>query len=133
MIATRQAAADPAAGLDRAQIGLIVCAAILIGIAGIRTAKGGFSLGFTTVCAIWASIVACLMGVAAVLGETYRAREWGNRAIHGRTTRGWPSAPQPCSPWCIPSIRFQVFLLIGPVIGSIAGAIFASFGKPKKV
>jgi hypothetical protein len=132
VIATRQAAADPAAGMDRVQIGLIAGAALIIGIVGLRTAKSGFPLGFSSVCAIWASMVACLMGVAAVLGEAYLGAGMGESSdpwkAYQRLAIGTPAIQS-----MVHSLdTISGFLLIGPLIGCIAGAIFASFGKPKK-
>lgn len=132
VFATRQAASDPAAGLDRVQIGLIGGAALIIGIVGLRTAKSGFTLGFSSVCAIWASMVACLMGVAAVLGETYISAGMGESSDPWKDYEGL-AIGTPAMQSLVHSLdMISGFLLIGPLIGCIAGAIFASFGKPKK-
>ena len=60
-----------AAARSPLEIGLLVCAALVFGIVGLRSAKSGFPIGFGAICATWASLVACLMAVTAVLGETY--------------------------------------------------------------
>jgi hypothetical protein len=132
VIATRESAQDSAAATGRVQIALLACGVLILGMAGLRTARAGHSAGMSAVCAIWASIVACLMAVAAVLGETYLA----------------PGAGESSDPWRdyqalaigTPAVQAQVralntvsaFLLLGPVAGCIAGTLFAALGKPRK-
>ncbi len=132
VIATRQAGVDPAAGMDWVQIGLMACAAILVGIAGFRTAKSGFTMGFSTVCSIWAAMAACLMGVAAVLGETYLGAGMAESSDPWKDYQGL-AIGAPAMQSLVHSLdMISGFLLIGPLVGCIAGAIFASFGKTKK-
>jgi hypothetical protein len=132
VLATRQSGADAAAGLDRLQIGLIAGAALILGISGFRTAKAGFTLGFSAVCAIWASMVACLMGVAAVLGETYLAAGTGESSDPWKDYQAL-AIGTPAMQSLVHSLdTIAGFLLIGPLVGCLAGAILASFGKAKK-
>src|SRR5579871_4738025 len=76
--AARKVTVDPAAGPDRIQIGLLAAALVIIGLAGFRTARAGRPMAFSTVCALWSSMVACLMAVAALLVETYLAAGAGD-------------------------------------------------------
>lgn len=132
VLAVRQAADDPSAGPDRVQIGLLVCAALTLGIVGLRSAKAGFPTGFSTVCAIWASMVACLMAVAAVLAETYLGPGQGEASDPWKDYQGL-AIGSPAMQSLVHSLdTIAAFLLIGPIVGGIAGAVFASFGKPKK-
>src|SRR5437868_15380487 len=108
------------------------CATIIIEIIGFRTAKGGFNLGFSSLCAIWAAIVACLIGVTAVLGETYLAAGMGESSDPWKDYQGL-AIGTPAMQSLVHSLdTISGFLLIGPLVGCIAGAILASFGKPKK-
>ena len=132
VIAARVAGDDPATGLDPIQIAVMAAAALVIGFAGLRTARAGFTNGFSALCATWASIVACLMGVTAVLAEIYLS----------------PAQSESSNPWKdyqalaigTPAMQSLVhsldtiagFLLLGPVVGCIVGALFASFAKPRK-
>ena len=132
VLATRHAAADAAAGPDRLQIALLACAVLSFGIVGLRTAKAGHPVGFCAVCAIWASMTACLMAVAAVLGETYLSAGPGESSDPWRDYQGL-AIGTPAMQALVYSLQLiSGFLLIGPIVGCIAGTIFASFGKPKR-
>lgn len=132
VLSTRQAAEDLAAGPDKLQIGLLVCAAVMIGFAGLRSAKAGNTLGFSAVCAIWASMVSCLMAVAAVLGETYLGAGTGESNDPWKDYQGL-AIGTPAMQALVHSLDTVAgLLLIGPLVGCVAGAIFASFGNPKK-
>jgi len=132
VLAARQAADDPSAGLDRLQIALLVCAALVLGVAGMRAAKARFPTGFCTVCAIWASIVACLMGVTAILAESWLGPGQGESSDPWKDYQGL-AIGSPAMQSLVHSLdAIAAFLLIGPIIGGIAGAVFASFTKPKK-
>ncbi len=114
------------------QLGLIAAAAIVCGIAAQRAARAGLSLGFSVVCAGWCAMVSCLIATATILGEASFSM----------------APPQSSDPWKqyeglaigSPSAQALVhsldtvagFLLIGPIIGSIAGVIFAQFSATKK-
>ncbi len=73
------------------------------------------------------------MAAGAVLAETYPGGGTGRiRAILGRTTRA-AAIGTPAMQGLVHSLdTISGFLLIGPLIGSIAGAVLASFGKPKR-
>lgn len=132
VLAARQAAEDPYAGLDRVQIALLAGALLVLGIAGWRTAKAGFPTGFCTVCAIWASMVACLIAVATVLAETYVGPGQGEASDPWKDYQGL-AIGSPAMQSLVHSLdSIAAFLLVGPILGGIAGAVFASFGKPKK-
>ncbi len=128
----RQAATDPSTGLDRVQIGLLVAAALVIGIVGLRTARNGFPTGFAVVAAIWASMTACLLAVAIVLAETYVGPGQGESSDQWKDYQGL-AIGSPATQSLVHSLdAIAGFLLVGPIIGGIVGAVFASFGKPKK-
>ena len=128
----RQAARDPFAAPDRVQIGLLVAAALVVGIVGLRTAKDGFPTGFAAVASIWASITACLLAVATVLAETYLGPGQGESSDQWRDYQGL-AIGSPAMQSLVHSLdAIGAFLLVGPIIGCIVGAVFASFGKPKK-
>lgn len=128
VMAARQGADDPA-GLDRVQIVLLGCAAVVIAIAGLRTRRAGFTMGFSTVASLWASLVACLMAVGAVLGETFRVAGPGASNDAWKDYQGL-ALGTPAMQDLVHSLdTITGFLLIGPLIGCIGGALFASFGK----
>jgi hypothetical protein len=130
--ATRQAAADATAGPDRIQIGLVTCAVLIVGIAGLRTARAGHTAGFSAVCALWAAMTACLIATSAVLMETYRAEAPGESSDPWKDYQGL-AIGTPATQSLVHSLNtVSGFLLIGPVVGCIAGALFASFARPEK-
>jgi hypothetical protein len=129
--AARKAAADVSAGPDRMEMALLACAAVVIGFAGLRTAKAGHTMAFSTVCGLWAAMVACLMAAAAVLAETYLAAGPGESSDPWKDYQGI-AIGTPAMQSLVHSLdTISGLLLIGPLIGCIAGAVFASFGKPK--
>ncbi len=132
VLATQQSSQDSPGGLDRVQIGLMACAAVVIAIAGLRTSRAGFTIGFSTVCSLWASMVASLMAVAAVLGETYRGTGAAASSDAWKQYEGLAIGSQALQDLVHALDTITGLLLVGPLIGCIAGAIFASFGKREK-
>jgi hypothetical protein len=132
VVAARGVAEDPAAGSGRMQLGLLVCGAAVLGIVGLRASKAGFTIGFSAVCAIWASMVACLMAVAAVLAETYVGPGQGQSSDPWKDYQGL-AIGTPALQSLVHSLNtIAGFLLIGPILGAIVGALFAAFGKSRK-
>ncbi len=132
VLAARQAADDPSAGPDRVQVVLILCALLVLGAVGLRAAKAGFPTGFCAVCAIWASMVACLMAVATVLWQTYAGPGQGQAGDPWKDYQGL-AIGTPAMQSLVHSLdAIAAFLLVGPIAGGIAGAVFSSLGKPKK-
>lgn len=131
VLATRQATVGATAGPDRIQIGLVACAALVVGIAGLRAARTGHPAGFSAVCAIWASMLASLLAVAAVLGESYFSAAPGDPGDPWKDYQGL-AIGTPATQALVHSLQMiSGFLLVGPIVGCAAGAILASFGKPK--
>jgi hypothetical protein len=132
VVDARQSAADPAAAPGQLQLGLVVAAAFVLGTVGLRTARAGFAAGFSAVCAIWASMVACLMAVSAVLAETYLGPGQGESSDPWKDYQGL-AIGTPAMQSLVHSLNtIAGFLLIGPILGAIAGALFAAFTKSKK-
>jgi hypothetical protein len=131
-LSVRQAADDPSAGPDRIQIALLLCGLVVIGISGLRTAKAGFPTGFCVVSAIWASMVAGLLAVTTILAETYIGPGQGESSDPWKDYQGL-AIGTPAMQSLVHSLdSIAGFLLIGPILGAIAGAIFSKFGKPKE-
>lgn len=132
VMAARGGAGDSADGPDRIQMGLLAGALVVIGIAGLRAAKAGSTMGFSTVCALWASMVACLMATAGVLAVMYFAGGAGESSDPWKDYQGL-AIGTPAMQALVHSLNMiSGFLLIGPLLGCFAGAVFASFGKPKR-
>jgi len=130
VLRTRQAAEDAMAGSERVVI--LVCAAIVLGFAGLRAARAGHGPGFSAVCAIWASMMACLMAVAAVLGETYLSQAQNESSDPWKDYQGLAIGTPAMQALANSLNTVSGFLLIGPVVGCVIGALFAWFGGPKK-
>jgi hypothetical protein len=117
---------------DKLEIALVICALLILGAAGWRTAKASGTMGFSVVCTLWATMVSCLMAVTAILAEVYF------RAVPSESADPWKqyeglAIGTPATQALVHSLdAVSGFLLIGPIVGCIAGAIFAAFGNPRK-
>ena len=131
LMASRQGKLETAAP-DKVQIGLAVCATLILGAAGWRTAKAGNPMGFSVVCTIWATMVSCLMAVTVILAQFYFRAAPAESADPWKDYQGL-AIGTPAMQDLVQSLDTVTgLLLLGPIIGCIAGAIFASFGNPKK-
>jgi len=130
--ATRPAADNADPGTEKVHIILLAGAAMVVGFAALRAARAGFATGFAAVCAIWASMTSCLIGVAAVLAKTWLA------AGSGETTDPWKdyqglAIGTPAMQALVHSLyTISGLLLIGPIVGCLTGTILASLAKAKK-
>jgi hypothetical protein len=131
LIASRQAAEDTAAP-DKLQIGLAVCATLILGAAGWRTAKAGNTMGFSVVCTIWATMVSCLMAVTVILAQVYFRSAPAESADPWKQYQGLAIGTPAMQDLVYSLNAVSGFLLLGPIVGCIAGTIFASFGNPKQ-
>ena len=130
-VASRQGA-EEAAGPGRLQIGLLAAAALVLGIVGLRTARAGNTMAFSVVCAIWASLVSCLMACTAILGQAYFSRGGAESQDLWKQYEGL-AIGNPATQTLVHSLdAVSGFLLLGPLVGCLVGAVFASFGKSAK-
>jgi uncharacterized membrane protein YeiB len=129
----RQAAEETsAAAPGKVQIALLVCATLILGAAGWRTARAGNTLGFSVVCTIWATMIACLMAVTVILAQVYFRSAPSESADPWKQYQGL-AIGTPAMQDLVQSLDAVTgLLLLGPIVGCIAGTIFASLGNPKK-
>jgi uncharacterized membrane protein YeiB len=131
LLASRQAAEETATP-DKLQIALLVCAVLILGVTGWRTAKAGNTLGFSVVCTIWATMVSCLMAVTVILAQVYFRSGPAESADPWKQYQGL-AIGTPAMQDLVHSLDTVTgLLLLGPIVGCIAGTIFASFGNPRK-
>lgn len=131
LVASQQTAEETSAP-DNLQIGLAVCATLVLGAAGWRTARAGNTVGFSVVCAIWASIVSCLMAVTVILAQFYFRSAPAESPDPWKQYQGL-AIGTPAMQDLVHSLNAVTgFLLLGPIVGCIAGTIFAAIGSPKK-
>ena len=77
-------------------------------------------------------MVASLMGVAAVLDETYLSSATGESSDPWKDYQGF-AIGTPATQSLVHSLdTVSGFLLIGPLAACAIGALFASLGKPKQ-
>jgi hypothetical protein len=131
LVASRQAAEETAAP-DKLQIGLAVVATLILGAAGWRTAKAGNTMGFSVVCTIWATMVSVLMAVTVILAQVYFRSAPAESADPWKQYQGLAIGTPAMQDLVYSLDAVTGFLLLGPIVGCIAGTIFASFGNPKK-
>ncbi len=131
LMASRQAQGETATP-DKVQIALLVCATLILGAAGWRTAKAGNTMGFSVVCTIWATMVSVLMAVTVILAQVYFRSTPAESADPWKQYQGL-AIGTPAMQDLVHSLDAVTgFLLLGPIVGCVAGTIFASFGNPKK-
>jgi hypothetical protein len=131
LVASRQAAEETATP-DKLQIGLAVVATLILGAAGWRTAKAGNTMGFSVVCTIWATMVSVLMAVTVILAQVYFRSAPAESADPWKQYQGL-AIGTPAMQDLVHSLdAVSGLLLLGPIVGCIAGTIFASFGNPRK-
>jgi hypothetical protein len=130
MLAARPPAGDGSTATI--QMVLMAAAALVCGFAGLKASRTGVSLGFSAVCAAWAAMVACLIACAVILVQGYFAM-------------GPPESPDPWKQYeglaiGTPATQALVhslnsvtgFLLIGPIVGCLAGFLFAKLGPSRR-
>ena len=131
LMASRRAAEETAAP-DKLQIGLAVCAALILGATGWRTARAGNTMAFSVVCTIWATMVSCLMAVPTIRAQVYFRAAPAESADPWKEYQGL-AIGTPAMQDLVHSLDTVTgFLLLGPIVGCIVGTIFASFGNPRK-
>jgi hypothetical protein len=117
---------------DKIQIGLAVCAVVVLGAAGWRTARAGNTVGFSVVCTIWATMVGCLMAVTVILAQVYFRSAPAESSDPWKQYQGL-AIGTPALQDLVQSLNAVTgLLLLGPIVGCIAGTIFASLGNPRK-
>jgi hypothetical protein len=117
---------------DKLQIGLAVCAALVVGAAGWRTARAGNTVGFSVVCTIWATMVSCLMAVTVILAQVYFRSAPAESPDPWKQYQGL-AIGTPAMQDLVHSLNAATgLLLLGPIVACIAGTIFASLGNPRK-
>lgn len=114
------------------QIALIVCASIVVGVSGLRSARSGNTLGFSTVCGVWAAMAASLIGCLAILCQTWFAASAGESNDAWKQYEGLAIGTPATQALVHALAGISGFLLLGPLVGCMMGAIFASVGSPKK-
>jgi hypothetical protein len=132
VLAASQQTAEETSAPDNLQIGLAVCATLVLGAAGWRAARAGNTVGFSVVCAIWASMVSCLMAVTVILAQFYFRSAPAESPDPWKQYQGL-AIGTPAMQDLVHSLNAVTgFLLLGPIVGCIAGTIFAAIGSPKK-
>jgi hypothetical protein len=120
------------AGIDKVQLGLVAVAAVVLGMAGFRAAKEGYTAGFSMVCSIWAALVACLMACTAILMQVYLVAGTAETADPWKQYEGLAIGTPAMQSFVQSLDTITGFLLIGPIVACIAGGIFGAFAKPDK-
>jgi hypothetical protein len=115
---------------DKIQWALLAAGALVLAFVGMRTAKGGYSVGFCMVCSVWAALVASLMATSAILAEVYFATGAAETADPWKQYEGLAIGTPAMQAFVQSLDTITAFLLIGPIVACVAGGIFANFGKP---
>jgi len=122
---------EESTGADNVQIMLLICAALILGIVGWRTARAGNTIAFSVVCTLWAAMLSCLMAVTAILGQAFFHVPPAMSSDPWQQYEGM-AIGTPAIQALVHSLdAVSGFLLLGPIVGCVAGAIFAAVA-PKK-
>lgn len=128
--ATQSAEASP--GSVNVQIVLFVCAALTLGIVGWRAARAGNTLAFSVICALWAAMLSSLMAVTAILCQAFFHVPPAMSSDPWQQYEGL-AIGTPAIQALVHSLdAVSGFLLLGPIVGCVAGALFASVASPQK-
>jgi hypothetical protein len=114
------------------QMGLMAAAAVVCGIAGLGAIRTGQSLGFSAVCAAWCAMVSCLMACTFMLTEGYFSMAPPESPDPWQQYEGLAIGTPATQALVHSLITVTGFLLIGPIIGGLAGVLFAWFAPPRK-
>jgi hypothetical protein len=115
------------------QIGFLVLAGVVWGIAGLRGAKVGGNAGIGMLSGLWSAMVSGLMASTIVLAQLYFAA-----VPVQQTTDPWKqyeglAIGNPATQALVNSLNSATFfLLIGPLAGAGVGLLFAFFGQTGK-
>ena len=114
------------------QLGLMAAAAIVCGIAALRPVRAGMSVGFGMVCAGWCAMVSCLIATTTILAEASFSMAPPQSPDPWKQYQGL-AIGTPATQSLVHTLNTVAgFLLIGPIVGVIAGVILAQFGSSKK-
>lgn len=114
------------------QFAFVAVAAMLWGVSGIRGVRSGHSIGFAAICGGWSAMVSSLIACTALLAETYFAM------APGQATDAWKAYESTFtgSPETLAMMHTlnaaTGFLLVGPIVGCVAGALLGAIFKPHK-
>jgi hypothetical protein len=131
-LANQPGALEAASLPDRLQIGLILAAVGLWGVAGASAVRSGETLGLGALCSAWSAMVSCLMGGAALLALDYLTSFPDGSPAGWNEYQGVPDGA-PAVQSLVRSLDMVTgFLLLGPILASIIGTLFGSFVKPSR-
>jgi hypothetical protein len=102
------------------------------GIVGLRTARSEQTFPFSVLCSAWAAMVSSLMACTAVLAQAYFAAGLAETPDPWKQYEGL-AIGTPATQSLVHSLNTATgFLLIGPIVGGIAGLLFAGLGMRRK-
>ena len=117
---------------SKIQFGLMALTVLLWGLCGRRAVRSGCAKGFATVSAIWAAMVSCLLAVMALLAGSFYALAPGQTSDTWKQYQGLAIGSDEMQAMVHTLDTATGYLLIGPVLAAIAGAIFGAFTSDQK-
>jgi hypothetical protein len=115
---------------SRIQWGLMALTVLLWGVCGVRAIRSGSAKGFAAVSSLWASMVSSTMASIALLAGSFYALAPGQTADAWKQYQGLAIGSDEMQALVHTLQTATGYLLIGPVVGCLAGAVFGSFAKP---
>jgi hypothetical protein len=113
------------------QIGLLMATAVLWGLAGLRASRAKESFGWSVVCATWSALVSCTIAFAAAVGQVYVIAAPSESSDPWKQYEGL-ALGSAATQSLVHSLNTATgFLLIGPLVALLTGALFAYLGRPR--
>jgi hypothetical protein len=117
---------------SKIQLGLMVFTALLWGLCGWHAVRAGCTKGFAAVSALWAALVSCLIACLAQLGASFYSLAPGQTSDAWKQYQGLAIGSDEIQALVHTLLTATGYLLIGPVVACIVGAIFGSFARPSE-
>lgn len=112
------------------QVGLMGLTILLWAVCGIRAVRSGCTTGFAAVSALWASMVSSLVASIALLAGSFYSLAPGQTSDAWKQYQGLAIGSDEMQALVHTLQTATGYLLIGPVIACLVGAIFGAFAKP---
>lgn len=114
------------------QYALITGTIVVWAVVAFRAARKGGSTGFASLCATWSAMVSSSLASLALLGAFFYSRTPGQTTDMWKQYQGLAIGSEETQALVHTLLTATGFLLIGPIVACIAGAIVGSMAKPAK-
>lgn len=111
------------------QFGLMGVTVVVWGMCGTRAISAGCAKGFAAVSAIWAALFSSLIASLALLAGSFYALSPGQTSDTWKQYQGLAIGSDEMQALVHTLLTATGYLLVGPLVACVAGAIFGAFAK----